>query len=139
MIAHSKTPLRRNLLQRAAAITCFALLAACGGGDDNPLSVLYTSISITDLSYPADEYTNKDFTIEARASSIGEISGGDIDWSLEQTSGRDARVVSKTLSDDNRKVVFLVTAPDRTGLIGFKIKVEANGFRDSRTFSIDID
>ncbi|GAB2893998.1 hypothetical protein GCM10027046_23700 [Uliginosibacterium flavum] len=138
MTTHSCPPLRRTLLRRAALIAFIALLAACGGGSDKPLAALYTSISITDLSYPSDEYTNDDIKIEARASSMGEISGGDIDWSLDQTSGHDIGSVTKTLSDDNHKVTFHVTAPDQTGPVWFKIKVKANGYSDSRTFSVDI-
>lgn len=134
----TNNPYRRKLCLFGLAAT-LGLLAACGGGSDHPLALLYTSISITDLSYPADEYTNHDIRIEARASSIGEISGGDIDWSLEQTYGHSASVVSKEQSDNNHKVIFHVTAPGDTGTIGFRIKVRANDFSDSRSFSVNIN
>lgn len=134
----SKILMHRRTLCRLALPLGLSLLAGCGGGADNPFSILYTWIGINDLSYPKDESTNSEITIEARASSTGEISGGDIDWDLNRTSGHDISNLRKELSDSNHKVTYRFTAPSDSGTIYFDIKVKAHGYSDTRSFSIDI-
>ncbi|MBS1211173.1 MAG: hypothetical protein H6R19_3571 [Proteobacteria bacterium] len=133
-----KILMHRRTFCRLALPLGLSLLAGCGGGADNPFSILYTWIGINDLSYPKDESTNSEITIEARASSTGEISGGDIDWDLNRTSGHDISNLRKTLSDNNHKVTYRFTAPSDSGTIYFDIKVKAHGYSDTRSFSIDI-
>lgn len=128
-------------LARRSALLCLLalpLLAGCGGGAENPLERLYTSLAISELSYPADEEKNDEILIEARASSTGEISGGDIDWELDQSSGHAVSNIRKELADDNHKVVFRATAPDHTGKLNFTLKAKARGYSDSRDFAIEI-
>ena len=132
------SPARRQILRGLVLCLALPLLAACGGGGDSVFSVLYSGLSINDLSYPSDEEKNEQITIEARASSWGEISDEDIDWELDQTSGDDVSNVTKELSDGNHKVVFRCTAPDKTGTLRFTIKVKTDDYADSESFSIDI-
>jgi len=131
------TPTRRQVL-RYLACASLSLLAGCGGGADNPLSSLYTWIGINSLTYPQDESTNSEITVEAHANSTGEISDGDIDWDLNHTSGHDISNLRKELSDSNHKVTYRFTAPSDSGTIYFDIKVKAHGYSDTRSFSIYI-
>lgn len=127
---------RRRHLRRLALLAVFPLLTACGGGDD-PLG-LYTSLWIRYVDSPTERNRNESVTVEAGADYYGEISGGDLRWELKQTSGDDVSNIDETLADDNRKVTYTFTTPDKTGWIYFDITVKAHNFRDTKSFSIRV-
>ncbi len=137
LISSLTPPLSRRIhLRQLALLALFPLLlSACGGGD--PLG-LYTSLWIRYVDSPTERNRNESVSVEAGADYFGEISGGDLRWELKQTGGHDVGNISETLADDNRKVTYTFTAPDKTGWIYFDITVKARNFRDTKSFSIRI-
>lgn len=130
----------RNYAARLALLACLPLIAACGGGSGNPLASTYTFLGIDKLDRPSTAGKDSDVTVESHAYSTGEISGGDLEWNIDQTSGSDVGTVSQTLNDDNHTAKFSFRTPNSTTTVCFTIKVQTHNhyYADRVSFCTDV-
>lgn len=134
----------RHYLQRrfvAPFLSCPLLfLGACGGGADNPLAGLYTSLAIYSIDSPESASTDTAISVSVKARTSGEISDGDIEWHFDQTSGRDISNLAQTLSDGNHTARFTFRTPEETGSICFRVRVQNSNhfYTDSAPFCIAV-
>ncbi|MDP5240365.1 hypothetical protein Q9Q94_12550 [Uliginosibacterium sp. 31-16] len=127
-------PNLRRTLRRLALLASISLLAACGGGG---VENILNSLWIYSVDAPSHANNDADVTVTARASSTGNISDDDMDWSWHQNSGKE--VSNLSIEKVGNSSVLRFKAPSENTTVSFTVKVEAKGLSDSENLSITVD